>query len=473
MPARPAESPMPFSFRQPPLAKTLLMVYVLDMAIPDFDPILDLYGRCVVSSGLLQEIESRHGVHRRAGIYAGLVVLWLMIWQRLQPRATLSRAVRELVQGPGRQLLGPCKRVREGRISAAAGGYCQAVQKMPKLVSEQVTRELVERLSREISEPWPGLTAPVFLFDGSSLQLPHTRKLVRAYPPASNQHGLSHAPIMRIVVMHDVSSGMALYPQWGPMYGDKAVSEQGLATAAMERLPTGAVLLADRNFGVFSIAWEATEKKHPVVVRLAKVRAEKLFGGPIAREGDYAVVWKASRWDQPQAAPWPEGAQLRGRLLAFRVGRGKSKQWLYLFTTLDLRAEAVVTLYGQRWNIETDLRSLKRTVHLQQLSSRSSDGMEKELLAAVCAYNLVRAVMCLAARRAGIAARRLSFTQVLDVVNCAWSRLIAAESREEHDAEFERVLDWAAACKLPNRRKRRSYPREVWGHGFRFPQRKN
>jgi hypothetical protein len=343
---------------------------------------------------------------------------------------------------------------------------------MPKLVSEQVTRELIERLSRELSEPWPGLAGPVFLFDGSSLPLAHTRKLVRAYPPASNQHGQSHAPILRILVMHDVSSGMALYPQWGPMYGDKAVSEQALASAAMEQLPRGATVLADRNFGVFSIAWEATEKKHPVVVRLTQVRATKLFGRPIAQEGDYAVRWEASRWDKPQAAPWPKSAQLSGRLLAVRVGRGKSKQWLYLFTTLDLPSHTVVALYGQRWNIETDLRSLKHTVHLQQLSSRSSDGLEKELLAALCAYNLVRAVMCLAARKSGLAPRRLSFTQVLDVVNCAWPRLIAAKSQAAHDAEFERVLDWAAACELPNRRKRRSYPREVWGHGFRFPQRK-
>lgn len=442
------------------------------MRSAEFDPILNLYEQSVVATGLLQEIERRHGLRRRLGIYAGAVVLWLMIWQRLQPRATLSRAVRELVQGPGRQLLSPCKRVREGRISAASGGYCQAVQKMPKLVSEQVTRELVERLSREIGEPWPGLTGPVFLFDGSSLQLPHTRKLVRIYPPASNQHGHSHAPMLRIVVMHDVSSGMALYPQWGPMYGDKAVSEQGLASAAMQRLPNGAVVLADRNFGVFSVAWGATETKHPVVVRLTQVRATKLLGAPIAQEGDYAVQWVASRWDKPQAAPWPESAHLSGRLLAFRVGRGKSKQWLYLFTTLDLPAQAVVALYRQRWNIETDLRSLKQTVHLQQLSSRSSDGLEKELLAAVCAYNLVRAVMCLAARRSGIAPRRLSFTQVLDVVNCAWPRLITAETQAAHDAEFERVLDWAAACKLPNRRKRRSYPREVWGHGFHFPARK-
>jgi hypothetical protein len=434
---------------------------------------LDLYRRCIVSSGLLREIESRLGVRRRRGIYAGAVVLWLMIWQRLQPRATLSRAVRELVQGPGRRLLTPCKRVREGRISAAAGGYCQAIQKLPKLVSEHVTRELVERLSREISQPWPGLSAPVFLLDGSSVRLPHTRKLARAYPPATNQHGESHAPMLRIVVMHEISSGMALYPQWGPMYGERVASEQKLAMAAMQELPAGAVLLADRNFGVFSVAWEATARAHPVVVRLTKVRAQRLVGGPIAREGDFTVAWAARRWDKPQAAPWPAGAQVCGRLLAVRVGRGRSQQWLYLFTTLALPAENVVALYQQRWNVETDLRSLKLTVHLQQLSSRSSDGLEKELLASLCAYNLVRAVMCLAARRSGIATRRLSFTQVLDVVNAAWPHLIAATTPQEHDAEFERVLDWAAACKLPHRRKRRSYPREVWGRGFRFPQRKN
>jgi hypothetical protein len=139
---------------------------------------------------------------------------------------------------------------------------------------------------------------------------------------------------------------------------------------------------------------------------------------------------------------------------------------------VSLPVQEVVGIYARRWNIETDLRSLKQTVHLQQLRSRSVDGIEKELLTAICAYNFVRAVMCLAARRAGMATRQLSFTQVLDVVNCAWPGLASAASKQAHDAEFEKILDWAAACKLPRRRKRRSYPREVWGRGYHFPARK-
>ena len=139
---------------------------------------------------------------------------------------------------------------------------------------------------------------------------------------------------------------------------------------------------------------------------------------------------------------------------------------------MKLPAAEVVSLYARRWDIETDLRSLKRTVRLHHMTAKSVDMMEKELLVAVSAYNLVRAVMCLAARQAGVDPRQLSFTQVLNVVNTAWPRLAAAGTIEEHHREFQRVLDFAASCTLPKRRKRRSYPRAVWGCGFRFPPRK-
>ena len=303
--------------------------------------------------------------------------------------------------------------------------------------------------------------------------LPHTRKLTRAYPPGGNQHGPGHWPILRMVVLHDVSNGLALYPQWGPLHGEQAVSEQGLAAQTFDPLPAEATIIADRNFGVFSGAWEVTQRQRGVIVRLTEARAKKLFGGGLCQEGDYPVKWQASRWDnKPQATSWPLGASLEGRLIAVRVGRGKSRQWLYLFTRLSLPAAQVVAIYGKRWHIETDLRALKRTVQLQQIRSRSVEGLEKELLTAICAYNLVRAVMCLAARRSGVPARRLSFTQTLDVVNGAWPLLTSAPSQAAYDAAFEQVLDWVAANKLPNRSKPRHYPREVWGRGYHFPARK-
>ena len=92
------------------------------------------------------------------------------------------------------------------------------------------------------------------------------------------------------MVWHDLSSGLALYPRWGAMYGANAQSEQALAAAGMDQLPPGAVVVADRNFGVFSMDWEAAQRDHGVVVRLTQARAYKLVGGPIAQALDAAVV---------------------------------------------------------------------------------------------------------------------------------------------------------------------------------------
>jgi hypothetical protein len=119
--------------------------------------------------------------------------------------------------------------------------------------------------------------------------------------------------------------------------------------------------------------------------------------------------------------------------------------------------------------VESDLRSLKRTVGLHRLSSKSLDMVEKELLLAMSAYNLIRAVMCLAARRAQLTLRQLSFSFVKTVVEAALPGLDQAASEVEYQQRLDRLLRYAAQGKHPNRPRRRSYPREVWGYGSHFP----
>jgi hypothetical protein len=243
------------------------------------------------------------------------------------------------------------------------------------------------------------------------------------------------------------------------------VSEQQLAESAMDSLPPGSVVMGDRNFGIFSIAYAAQQRGLGVLVRLTDVRARKIAAGPFCQPGEQEVVWEASRWDSGRRRHLPPQAALSGRLIAARLGRGKSQQWLYLFTTLLLPAQQIVELYGRRWSIETDLRSLKRTVRLHHINAKSEEMMEKEILLAVSAYNLVRAVMCMAARRSRIDPRQLSFTHVLNVVEAAWPKLMASTGKHQHDQEFLRVLDLAAQGLLPRRRQHRSYPRLLWRRG--------
>lgn len=436
----------------------------------DYDPssLIQLYQR-VVTAGLLQYLQQQNGMKVRRGIYCPQVVLWLMIVQRLQRGATLATAVQWLIQGAAGPLLPACHRVRQEKISCYTGGYCQARQKLPKLLFKQVIEEIAERLRQILGVAETG-PANVFVVDGTSLELEHSSELSRCYPPAQNQYGRSHWPVVKMVVAHDVRTGMAHPPCWGPMYGPAAVSEQELVEKLMASLPKGSTVMGDRNFGVFWVAWAAYQRDLPVLLRLTDTRARKL-AGTIAEPGVYEVVWKASRWDGGKRHHFDEDSAMAGRLIAARIGRGKSQNWLYLFTTTSLPLDEVVELYRLRWNIETDLRSLKRTVHLHHIYAKSEDMFEKELLMAIAAYNLVRAVMCMTARRNAIEPRQLSFSGVLNVVNCAWPKLVSTRTKAAHEREFLRVLDLAAKCCLPKRSKRRSFPRSVWNHCQPFPTR--
>jgi hypothetical protein len=428
-----------------------------------------LYQRCI-SQGVVEYLQKQAGVKMRRSIYTAAVVIWLMILQRLQAGGgTLTTAVEALLGGAADGLLSGCERARQKRISHRTGGYSHARQRLPKLLCRQVTTELVTRL-REILNPGGGSAS--YLLDGSSLELEASPSLRKIYPPAENQHGRAHFPVVRIVVLHELETGLAEEPRWGPMYGGEAVSEQMLAERAMDALAAGSTVVGDSNFGVFSIAWGAQQRGLAGVVRMTEARARKLVGRPISEEGEWPVRWTPTRFDGRRQGGMPEGAFVEGRLIAVRIGRGKFKQWLYLFTTLTLPREQVVAVYGKRWRIETDLRSLKTTIRLHHVAARNESMMEKEFLTAVAAYNLVRAVMALAARRHHLSPRQLSFAFVRNVVNASWHRLQSTADGDDYQAEVARLLDAAAQGVHPKRRKRRTFPRAVWHRRHTFPARK-
>src|ERR1017187_1146320 len=91
---------------------------------------------------------------------------------------------------------------------------------------------IVQYLLAGRQEALPELGRQGFLLDGSCIDLPHTPELVETYPPASNQLGASHWPTIRVLVAHDLVSGIALRP----VYGSLAVSEQSLAEQIIDRI---------------------------------------------------------------------------------------------------------------------------------------------------------------------------------------------------------------------------------------------
>ena len=278
---------------------------------------------------------------------------------------------------------------------------------------------------------------------------------------------------MLLVAFHDAHTGLAMRPSWGAMYGRKNTSEQALAREAVRRLPSDGVAMADSNFGIFWFAYEVQQSQRDMLLRLTPERVQKVLHGQTLCPGRRRKVqWVASEHERRSHPDLPSEAMVNGWIVACQ-NPGKKDEILYFFTTLDLIPKRILAIYKLRWNIETDLRSLKRTLELHQLTSKTKAMVEKEVLMALCAYNVVRATMYLSASQAGLTPRQLSFSASQDAGMAAWPYLQRASSQAEFDQEIERLLEVVAQQILPSRSGKRSYPREIWGRGGHFPFRRS
>jgi len=103
---------------------------------------------------------------------------------------------------------------------------------------------------------------------------------------------------------------------------------------------------------------------------------------------------------------------------------------------------------------------LKGQLRLEQLSSATPQMIAKEINLVMMAYNLVRSVMYLTARKSGLEPRAFSFTKVRNVLE-AFLPLIAVATEEQKRILTKTMFDSLKRARL-YRRKRPSAPRAVW-----------
>jgi hypothetical protein len=424
--------------------------------------------RCLFGQLVTPEFLNALAPPEPSTVYTPYLVVWLLVYQRLHGNASLNDAVCELLTHFPRRALPDCKRVRDDSLSANTGAYRRARSRLDPDVASAASDRVAQTLLDATPPAWK--QRRVFLLDGTTLQLAHTPELCEDFPPARNQNGVSHWPILHLVVAHELSSGLALAPEFGPMYGPKADSELALALRVVPRLPAAAVILADRNFGVFALACAARSSGRDVVVRLTEPRFRMLLRKATpAGGGRWSLTWHPSRWDRtshPELAP---DAQVNGWLVEVRVSDALT---LWLFSTLDGAGGELAELYRRRVDVETDIRDVKQTLSMERLSGRSRAMAEKELVLGVLGYNLVNQVRRLAAQQAQVEPRRLSFAGTWSLVKGLLAVVSEGLSEPDCQQRFEQLLRWAAQRKLPRRPSQRSYPRTIIPRRTPFPKRR-
>lgn len=405
-------------------------------------------------------------------VYTASVVLWLLVCQRLRPDASLVDVVKHLHETRP-NLLPDNKRLREGKFSDRSGSYSVARKRLPLDVVKWFADEVTEGII-SASEPFFD-DRRVFVIDGTTLALPPEKELQTAFPPAPNQHGDGVWPIALLTVFHELSSGSALLPEIGPMYGDHAVSESRLACNGFGRLPSDCIVMADAGFGIFGVAHETIRHGHDFLFRMKKANFESLrkkaeLVSQSEHHKSYQHTWIPTSNNRRTHPELPEDASLSVSLHEVEV---TDKLTLYLVTSLECDAWTLSELFERRYDVEVDIRNFKLVIGTEEIRAKSVDTFTKELYASVVAYNLTTQIRREAAKLNNVAPRKMSFKGVWSTFNIVLLRHMYHEPKEWRDA-FIRALKMATGDKLPNRPGRK-FKREAYRKrpkNCQFPQRK-
>lgn len=424
------------------------------------------------SSGvdLLEEIVSKLPKERK--IYTTQALIFVMVSHYLIDKWSLSSSVRVLLERGAEKFLGNCKRTRAGKISKNTSGISQARSALSIDSLNLVWGFLLKELKSQ-DMLWHGHL--VKTIDGCSELLKPIEQLRKDYPPTKNQFGESAYPAIQMTVLHDALTGLAEDVEISPLNGEKKSSELEQAHKIISRLLSNIILVADRGFGIFQIVRSAKNQGVEVVLRLKEGMSKRILGKVLEAGADEEMHWSPSRDELKSHPDWNKGESIKGRIITQRVIRKDGKEiFLTIFTTLgkDYSAADIIQLYGKRWEIEGEIRDLKKTIGLSEISARTPQMIEKEILAAIIAYNIVRATILAAAKAHGIEdPKRLSFKNAFIIVKETTWRLMEASSDKEREHILERALYWVAA-RENKKRDRPSYPRTVYKKSQTYPSKK-
>ena len=342
-------------------------------------------------------------------LFVPLIVLWYFVYGHLQDRWSLDKAMEDARAGGADALSPKGKRLSRNLKSDSTSALSQARERLPLATLLQALAHGAKAVRAWMIEPvWRG--RHVILLDGSTLRMRPFGDIPQVFKP----HGSGNARrrywcLMRVVVGFCLQTAVVC----GNAMGAISVSEQALACQILLQAAPASLFLGDRNFGIFRIVQVAHHAHADLLVRLTHARAGKLAGRRMLRSGlDLPVRWAPSRHDRLE--PGVPAEPVAGRLIVMRIKRPGTRAFLLcLFTTLTdaqaFPAAELVALYGVRWHAELNLRYLKTEMALETLAGKSADIVQKEWVAGLIAYNLIRSVMVAAATKTGMSIYDLSF----------------------------------------------------------------
>ena len=404
---------------------------------------------------LFDEVEALLPRHRER-LFPPTETLSMFLAQALSADRSCQKAVDEAAVKRLGAGLAPC--------STHTGAYCMARARLPMEMVTTLAGYVGQWVTAHAPHAWRWRGQPVRLVDGTTLRLPDTPANQAAYPqPRSQKPGLGF-PLCRMVGLVCLGSGALLNAAIG-RYRGKGGDEQSLLRSILDTLKRGDLLLGDAFYATYFLLCALRERGIDAVFEQhgSRQRTTDFRRGQRLGAHDHLIVlpkpllkpdWM-SQTDYDQA---PQSLTVR----ELRTG-GKT-----LVTTFNCPKHtskaALKSLYRSRWHVELDLRNIKTTLGMEQLSCQTPAMAIKEIWVYLLAYNLIRLMMAQAALLAHSLPRQFSFKHTVQV----WIAWTQHAKGIDHDDKLYGLFVLIAQQRVGNR-PGRIEPRAIKRRGKPYP----
>jgi hypothetical protein len=427
----------------------------------------------VLSAERIQRIFARHGNLFGVGaIYSTAVMVWSFLGQVLRDgkEASCQAAVARVV----------VDREQRGATvpTSDTGDYCRARNKLSEAALRDISVEVAAEVQEQAPDEWLWKGRHAKLIDGFTFTMPDTPENQAEYPSPKTQKKGVGLPIARAVAILSLATGCVMDLAVGP-YSGKETGETALLRQLFGSFRAGDVAVMDRYYCSFMMIAMLLGRNVDACTRMHQRRHVDFRRGRRLGKYDHIIVWTRPvrpKWmDQATYNTIPERMELREIRYSI-VEPGRRTQTITIATTLtDAKVyskEDIAELYGFRWNSELDIRSIKQSLNLAHVRSKSPQMVRKELWTTLLGYNLIRTTAAAAALLHDRQPRQISFTGTCQYVLASWtllsSDLIAADRLESY---CRRMLSQIAECEVANRPGRME-PRVIKRrrHGYKLMQ---
>jgi putative transposase len=397
------------------------------------------------------------------GVFHTAIVIWAFMSQVLRDGKEAS------CQSAVARIASYLARLGKSVPDSNTGDYCKARRKLSDAALKELCCEVGKRNERNTDSTWRWNDKPTYLIDGFTFQMPDTQKNQKAYPQHTAQKPGLGFPIARVVALISLATG-CLIDSAMDKYKGKGTGETSLFKQLFGNLRAGDVVVADRHYCSYWLICYLMNLGVHVCFRKHQARHTDFRRGKRLGKKDHIVTWPRStrpEWmSKEDYAKLPKEIQLRETGYIIEEPGRKQEPFVIVTTMIEstgeerVEKEDLATLYGFRWNIELDIRSIKSNMNLGFMRCKSPEMIHREFWITMLAYNLIRSSIALAAKLYKKLPRAISFTSACQYVLASWQELQNVRLSTVEKDYCEKLLGSISKCKV-NDRPGRFEPRVV------------